>query len=322
MTYRWRGELQSYIKGGAIILYHIAVVTLSAGIALSLPLVASFFAQNFLDYWNRIQNEDVVLISIEIAVALLLILSFNYLGRSIRDRKLARMATGAGLVQFFPVRGRLTQRRIRKLKERQGIARNVMVLGSTGFRTFGDPAGELRAVLQDGLEAKVMLINPSSEAAKARVSAIQRPHAPQESIAEQVRQSIDFLKRLKKAHKNVKLKLYSDIPHIKLAILGDYIWMQHYHASLDVQTMPEYLLKHSRNNHGLYTVFYQYFMKRWESPEIPEYDLETDELVYSGQNGSEARREKFGLGTHVTSAQSPPKGRAATDEKAQTSSPV
>src|SRR5437867_6316826 len=92
-------------------------VTLSAGIALSLPYVASLFAQNFLDYWNRIQNDKSVLIAIEIAVALLLILTFNYLGRAIRDRKLAQMATGAGLVRFFPVRGRLTQRRIRRSEE-------------------------------------------------------------------------------------------------------------------------------------------------------------------------------------------------------------
>jgi len=301
----WRGELQGFIKSAARILYHIGVVTLSAGIALSLPFVASLFAQNFLDYWNRIQNDKSVLIAIEIAVALLLILTFNYVGRAIRDRKLAQMATGAGLLRFFPVRGRLTQRRIKKLKAKQGIARNVMVLGSTGCRTFVDPAGGLHAVLQNCLEAKVMLLNPYSEAAKARSSAIQHPPARQESITEQVRQSIDFLKRLKRAHKNVKLKLYSDVPHIKLAILGDYIWMQHYHETLDVQAMPEYLLKHNPNNHGLYTVFYQCFVEKWESPEIPEYDLEVDELVYRGQNGSEERREKVSLGAPAAAAQSP-----------------
>ena len=319
MAHRWRGEVVSLIKGAAYILYHIAVVTLSAGIALSLPFVANLFALNFLDFWDPIQNDKRALIAIEIAVALLLILTINYVGRAIRDRKLARMATGAGLVRFFPVRGRLTQRRIRKLKERQGIARNVMFLGSTGFRTFVDPAGEFHAVLQDCLEAKVMLMNPSCEAAKARASAIQHSTGQAESLTEQVRQSIELLKRLKKAHKNVKLKLYSDVPHVKLAILGDFIWMQHYHAALDVQTMPQYLLKHSQNNHGLYSVFYQWFMDKWESPDIPEYDLETDELVYRGQNGSETGRQKFWLAAPTAAAQSPRRGRAATEEKAQVS---
>jgi hypothetical protein len=321
LAHRWLGELQGFIKSAARILYHIAVVTLSAGIALSLPFVASLFAQNFLNYWSRIQNDKSVLIAIEIAVALLLIVTFNYVGRAIRDRKLAEMATGAGLVRFFPVRGRMTQRSIRKLKEKQGIARNVMFLGSTGFRTFADPAGDLHTVLQNCLEAKVMLMNPYSEAAKARASAIQHPPDQAESIIEQVRQSIDFLKRLKRAQKNIKLKLYSDIPHIKLAILGDYIWMQHYHATLDVRTMPQYLVKHSQNNHGLYSVFYQYFVEKWESPEIPEYDLEADELIYHGRNGSDVRREKFSLGAPAATAPSPRKGRAATEKTAQMLSP-
>lgn len=60
--------------------------------------------------------------------------------------------------------------------------------------------------------------------------------------------------------------------------------------------MPEYVFSQNHNDYGLYTLFYQYFTKRWESPEIPEYDLETDELVYRASNGDgkiEVRREKF-----------------------------
>jgi len=57
--------------------------------------------------------------------------------------------------------------------------------------------------------------------------------------------------------------------------------------------MPECVFKHTRDDLGLYAMFYQYFIKRWESPEIPEYDFETDELVYRGSNGNIARRERF-----------------------------
>ena len=82
-------------------------------------------------------------------------------------------------------------------------------------------------------------------------------------------------------------------PYVKLAILGNAIWLQHYHTGLDVHLMPEYLFRQNQNDHGLYTLFYQYFAKRRESPEIPEYDLETDELVYRGSNSNEIRRELF-----------------------------
>lgn len=274
-------------------LYHVIVITLSAGIALSLPFAAGVFAENFAAYWAIVANEKIVLISMEIAVALLLILTVNYIGRSITDRKLSEMAAEAGLVNFFSTRGRLTQRRIRRLKARQGIARNVMTIGSTGFRTFVDPRGDMHHVLENCLEAKILLLDPYSEGATARTRAIPHPDVTTESLKEQVRKSIEFLKRLRAAQKNIKLKLYPDPPHLKLAILGDYIWMQHYHTSLDVQTMPELVFKHNQNDHGLYTVFYQYFVRKWESPDIPEYDLETDEIIFRGNTGSEVRREPF-----------------------------
>ena len=288
-------DLRSFFRGAANVLYHIVVVTLSGGIALSLPLVAGFLAEDFMVYWNQVKSEEVVLVSIEIAVALFLILGFNYIGRSIRDRQIAKMAAGAGLVQFFSSRGRLARRRIKKAKAKQGMARSVMAIGSTGYRTFVDAEGDLHNVLEDCLEAKIMLLNPYSEAAQTRARAILHPDVTPLHLREQVERSLEFLKRLKAAHKNVKLKLYSDLPHIKLTILGDHIWMQHYHANLDVRTMPEYVFKHNQDNHSLYTLFYQYFMERWESPEIPEYDLETDELVYQGSGGSEVRREKFSV---------------------------
>ena len=58
--------------------------------------------------------------------------------------------------------------------------------------------------------------------------------------------------------------------------------------------MPEYVLRHKLKGDGLYTLCYQYFVQRWESTEIPEYDLDTDELVYRGNNGGELRRVRFG----------------------------
>lgn len=287
------GDLGDLIKGAGGIVYHIVVVALSAGVALSLPVAVRFYAQNLPAYWSLIEDEKILLVSLEIAVAVLLIACINYLRRSMKDRKLAGIAAGAGFVGHFPTRGRLAQRKIRKLKKKHGIARSVMVIGSTGYNTFVDPKGDLHTVLQNCLEAKILLLNPYSQAALARARAILNPDVTCESFPEQVGKCIDFLKRLKAAQKSVSLKLYSDPPHVKLAILGDYIWLQHYHAGLDVHTMPEYVLKHRHNGHGLYTLFYQYFIKRWESPDIPEYDLETDEVVYRSSNGSEVKREMF-----------------------------
>src|SRR5262245_57962456 len=90
-------NVKELLNGTAKILYHVVVVALSAGVALSLPHAANFVAQTFMANWSAIESDKVVLVTIEIAVAVLLIACINYLHRSIKDRKRAEMATRAGL---------------------------------------------------------------------------------------------------------------------------------------------------------------------------------------------------------------------------------
>ena len=266
------------------------IVALSGGIALLLPVGA----KQVLTFWSRVEHDKLALIALEMTVAIFLIVCFNYIHRSIRDRALATVATGAGLVSFFPRRARGAHSRIKTLKEEQGIGRTIMVIGSSGYSTFVDHVGDLSTVLEKCLGTNILLVNPYSPEVSARIQAIAHPNITLATFRDEVRQSIRLLKRLKAAGKAVKLKLYADPPLVKMVILGDYLWLQHYHADLDVQTMPEYVLRHNHKDHGLYTLYAHYFMQRWESPDIPEYDLDTDELVYRGRNGNEIRRERFG----------------------------
>ena len=289
MFHEFSSTVRTLLRDTAGSLYHIVVVALSAGIALLLPAGA----KQFLSFWSRVEHDMLSLIAVEMTVAILLIVCLNYFHRSIRDRALATVATGAGLVSFFPRRTRGAQRHINQLKEEQGTGRTISVIGSSGHSTFVDQVGGLSSVLDKCLGARIMLVNPYSQEASARIQAISHPEFTLDTFREEVRQSIRLLKRLKAMGKAVKLKLYSDSPLIKLVILGDYLWLQHYHADLDVQTMPEYVLRHNRKDHGLYTLYAHYFVQRWESAEIPEYDLDTDELVYRSKTGNEIRRERF-----------------------------
>ncbi len=289
MFHEFSSTVRTLLRDTAGSLYHIVVVALSAGIALLLPAGAT----QFLSFWSRVEHDTLSLIAVEMTVAILLIVCLNYFHRSLRDRALASVATGAGLVSFFPRRTRGAQRHINQLKEEQGTGRTISVIGSSGHSTFVDQVGGLSSVLDKCLGARIMLVNPYSQEASARIQAISHPEFTLDTFREEVRQSIRLLKRLKAMGKAVKLKLYSDSPLIKLVILGDYLWLQHYHADLDVQTMPEYVLRHNRKDHGLYTLYAHYFVQRWESAEIPEYDLDTDELVYRSKTGNEIRRERF-----------------------------
>ncbi|MDA8079950.1 MAG: hypothetical protein M0Z79_13570 [Nitrospiraceae bacterium] len=286
-------HIKDFIKTPAHILYHVILIAVSAGFALSLPYTADFLAKKFLVYWTLIGNEKVFLVAVELALAVFLILFFNYAGRSWKDRKYARMAKEAGLVFVSPATGFFSKRRSRSLKESQGIARDVMLIGSTGFRTFADAKGDLHNVIRNCREARIMLLNPDSEGASIRAKSILDPDITVERFRVQVTRSIEFLKELKAVQRNVKLKLYNEIPLLKLVISGDYIWMKHYHAGLDVQSLPEFVFKHRQSPGSLYMPFYQYFLTLWNNPGIPEYDLETDELIYRDSAGNEERREPF-----------------------------
>lgn len=283
------------LKGIPHILYHIAVVVLSAAVALSLPVAARFLAAKFLKYWALIENEKIFLISIEVGTAVFLILLFNFIVKNMKSRKLSRLAEEAGLYALGRAGGLIGHARIKKLKEKHGVARNVMLIGSTGYTTFVDPGSDLHRVIQKCRGAKIMLLDPAGEGASSRARSIQSPEITAESFREQIAKSIEFLKGLKAVQKDIRLKLYRDVPLLKLAILGDHIFLRHYHPGADVQKLPEFVFKHQKNPGCLYNPFYQYFIDRWHDPALPEYELETDELIYRDKAGNEVRRKKFEL---------------------------
>ncbi len=276
------------------IAYHIAVVVLSAAVALSLPFTVRFVAEKFLAHWALVENEKVFLVSIEITSAILLILLFNAFMRGLKSRKLLKAAGEAGLYSMGRADRRIDRTRLKALKEKNGFGRNILLIGSTGFTTFVDPSADLHRVLQKCREAKIMLLDPLSEGASYRSRSIPSLGVDAEHFSRQIMKSIEFLKMLKSKQKDIRLKLYRDVPFLKLAVLGDYIFLRHYHPGADVRSMPEYVFRHGRSPGCLYNPFYQYFLDRWHDTGIPEYDLETDELIYRDKAGNEIKREAFG----------------------------
>jgi len=279
-------------KNTAHILYHISVVVMSAAIAFSLGDITRYVTRKVLLYWSFIENQELFLVVTEITAAITLIVLINVIVRSWGIRKRSYMAKVAGLFRVVPARSFLAKRRLKKLKEEQGAGRNVMIISSTGFRTFADPAGDLHQVLRTCREAKIMLLDPLKDGVIARAKSLSDPAITTEVLRDQIIRSIDFLKDLKAHQKNIRLKLYHEVPLLKLAIFGDYLCLQHYPAGLNVRNMFEYVFRHAKDG-NLFGLFYQYFVTRWLDPAIPEYDLDTDELVYRDRAGNEQKREQF-----------------------------
>lgn len=284
---------QTFLQQAAGSFYHLVIIALSAGIALLLPLGA----KQFLTFWSRVEQDRISIIVIEMVLAVVLIGCFSYIRRSRRDRVLAKAAAGAGLVSFFPRQEARAHRHIARLKEENTKGRTIMVIGSSGYSSFVDQVGDLSSVLDTCLGAQILLVNPYSRGVTARIEAIGHPKYTVNAFREEVSQSIALLKRLRAMGKTIKLKLYADPPLVKMLILGDYLWLQHYHADFDVRAMPEYVLRHNRQHYGLYSLYAHYFAQRWQSTEIPQYDLDNDELVYRDTVGGEMRREQFRIGS-------------------------
>jgi hypothetical protein len=279
-------------KNAAHILYHISVVVTSAAIALSLGDITRFLTRKVLLYWSFIENQEVFLVAAELTAAITLIVLINVIVRSWGIRKRSFMARIAGLFRVVSPKAFLAKRRLKKLKEEQGAGRNVMIISSTGFRTFADPTGDLHQVLRSCREAKIMLLDPLKDGVIARAKSLAEPTITPEILRDQIIRSIDFLKELKAHQKNIRLKLYHEVPLLKLSIFGDFLCLQHYPAGLNVRKMPEYVFKHAKEG-NLFGLFYQYFVTRWLDPAIPEYDLDTDELIYRDKVGNEQKREQF-----------------------------
>ncbi len=276
------------------IIHHIIITALSASIALSLPYTGKFIADNYLIYWALIENKKVFLISVEIAVAVLLIIFFDFLGRSWENRKFARIARNdMGLFLVSHRESLRTRKRLKKFKEQQGTAKDVMIIGSTGSNTFVNPEGDLHRVMQNCREARIILLNPFSEGAVARAKCIPDPDVTLEHFKEQITKSIEFLKSLSSPQKVIRLKLYEETPLFKLAVLGDYVFMKYYHADVNIKEMPEYIFKHSPKHGNLFHPLYQFFLSKWRDSNIPEYDFGADDLVYRDASGNEVKRVKF-----------------------------
>jgi hypothetical protein len=170
------------------------------------------------------------------------------------------------------------------------------VLAVTGFHTFVDNTSFVGSAFKTAYEIRVLLVNPSSEGARQRVSALP-PDYDVATLVNEIERSIACLDALRQGGKKVRLKFYNDAPFWKVVVLGEYVWVQYCHDGSEVRHTPEYAFALNPSNplHGLFVPFYKLFLRAWGEPGHPEYDFERCELVYRDTLGNETRRDPFVL---------------------------
>jgi hypothetical protein len=276
------------------ILLHGLITILAVLVAFSLPQVANYILNA---WWPKVENDANLLLATEIGLASVLALLFNF-AKVIWDSR-QKVAT-ARLASLVHARdggaGWLSRWRERVLIRQLPAARDAFVLTLTGYDTFVAEEGPLRPVIEKGYEIRVMLINPVGDELRRRADSLPA-EITVHTLHKEIEATIGHLSELRKLGKIVKLKFYGEEPLWKVIVLGDHVWVQHFHSGFEVRQQPEYVfaLQHREPRRGLFVPFYVYFLNQWNDPRFPEYDFDTGELVYRDGSGKETGRARLGV---------------------------
>ena len=285
---------RSFWNGLRQILSHGAVTILAVAIAFSLPGFANYILN---EWWPEVENNASLLLATEIALASVLAVVFNLATVAWDHRQRVRTARLVSLVHARNANpGWWSRRRERALVNQLTTARDAYILTLTGYDTLVAEDSLLRPVIGKAYEIRVMLVNPVGQGLRQRAESL-----PSEvtvlTLHTEIEATIGALSALRKYGKKVKLKFYDEEPFWKIVVLGDYLWVQHCHSGFVVREQPEYVfaLQHTEPRHGLFVPFYMIFLNYWNDPRHPEYDFDTNELVYRDAGGRETRRELLGV---------------------------
>ncbi len=295
------------------ILSHGVITLLAVAIAFSLPQAAQYILY---EWWPVVEKDANLLLATEICMASIMVLLFNFAKIVWGNRQRVAMAKLTALAYARNERHDwLSRRRERVLVKRLSAARDACILTLTGHDTFVDERSPLRAALKNAYEIRVMLVNPVGAGLRRRIDSLP-PDVTLLSFHKEIEASIAYLAELRRAGKKITLKFYEHEPFWKVIVFGDHVWVQHCHSGYEVQHQPEYVfaLHHRNPREGLYVPFYMHFLDQWSQTSHPEYDFDTNELVYRDDAGNECRRAALGVpinGNHVPAdALSPARDKA------------
>ena len=284
-------HFHSFAEGIHHALAHVVITLLAVGIAFSLPVVAKYI---LFYWWPKVEDNTQLLMITEIGFATVLVLLFNISKIAWDGRRSMHMNKIASLVYAREGRGWTSRRKERDMRKKIASARDVYIMSVTGD-TFSSENSELQKTLDLAYEIRVMLANPCGKGFASRAQSLDDPEAMLEAYRQETEMSIAYLRKLAVVGKKVELRFYEDPPFWKLVVTGEYVWVQFCHDGHEVKTQPEYVfgLQHGNPQRGFFAPFYKYFLDQWNDPRHPEFNFETNELVYRNGDGNEIRRVAF-----------------------------
>ncbi len=285
---RWRPH-HILLSGLRHSLSHVAITLLAVAIAFSLPDAARYVLYV---WWPKTQTDAHSLLATEVGLSVALVVLFNVLKMAWDSRRMIAAVRLASLVYATDANAGPSRKKAKRLVTKTSSPRDVFVLTLTGFDTFVEPDSLFHDVLDTAYEIRILLLDPRSAAASRHVEAISDQQVNLQSLHDEITTSIAYLTALHKAGKRVTLKFYEHEPLWKVVVVGDNVWVQHFHHGFEVKRQPEYVfaLQTSAPRQGFYVPFYTYFLDHWNERRHPVYDFETGELIYREDGDNETRR--------------------------------
>ncbi|WP_124951725.1 hypothetical protein [Sulfuriferula thiophila] len=269
------------------LLSHVSISLLAVGIAFSLPFVAEHILYSG---WPKAESNARLLMGSEVAFAALLVLLFN-ISKIVWDSRRG-LKFNAQTALAHPGEGNdwLTRQRDREVRKHVQGTREVSILSLTG-REVLDTDSWVGSVLNECNEVRVLLMHPAGSGVYERTRLSANPEAARKAYRQEVEATIHYLTKLVAEGKRVRLRFYDAVPFWRLVVAGDYVQVQ-YCYSADASKWPEYMfeLRKDQPGKGLFTPFYVNFLTQWQNQQLPEYDFETQQLIYSNTQG-EIKRE-------------------------------
>lgn len=288
----FRSQPQHLWLGLRHIASHAAITLLAVGIAFALPQLAQYILFN---WWPLVRDDSRLLLYTEIGFAAGLVVLFNVASLTFHYRRRARMSSIASLVHVHEQGSWFSRQRKQNLLRRLPWKRDVTIMAVTGYGTFSAADADLGHILQDCYEVRVMLMNPYAAGARSYVAAHPAAEAALAGFRSELAASIEYLRALHAAGRKVVLKLYDEAPFWKLVFTGEHAWVRCCHDCRDFGKFPEYVfaLQPDKPARGFFPAFYTYFLNQWNDPQHPDYNFDSDELVYRDGDGQERCREPY-----------------------------
>lgn len=278
------------ISGGDLVVYA-ALFILSAAIAWFLPTAIN---NAFFRGWPWLLGHPDLLLGLQVGIAAMFMMLFVAIRNSLRFVDSARLAS---LVHASRREGAMTPQLLQNLPR----AQQACIMTVTGYDTFGQPHSPFYQVLNDVREIRVLLLNPLSEGARLRADSLSGERDYYGRMLEELHDSIDVLRELRRSGRRVVLKFYDNRPFWKLIIIGGYVWVQYCHDGVEVSSVPEYVFAQPSDGgqRGLYTPFNMLFEEKWSEIPAVDFDFETDELVKYDAAGNVLERAPLPHSPHA-----------------------